>query len=246
MISRTKGGIGLKTFFNGTVLSLYLISHYFAEPIFIAACLFPFLYAITAAILFRLGSCGRMIAAKTRARRMVRKGVISGDRRELFYKKVIRKIAPEVRAAYRLFVEGRMDAEEIRLTLTRSVRASGGRMKGGMVGIGLLSTLSVFLAFYFAVPIGETVLRTALIAFFATLNGVALHFALYAGVAASERAADRLADILDGYVLREKRSHEPLSHSGFSQEDSGIAEREESTLRDLRDILRGLDSRERV
>jgi len=230
----------VQAFFRGTVILLYLISHYFAEQIFIVACFLPMLYSIVISFLLRFGGCGRMITAKNRAKRLARKGVISGEKRDRFCRKCLKGTAPDVRAAFALFSEGRIGVEELTLAFSRSVRVRGDLFKGGLTYVGVLSSLSVFLSFFFGAPIGETLLRTAICAFLTALNGVALHFALYAFVVSAEKAAERLARILDDRLLRERREESPEAHP-FMQPIEKEDLSDERTLLDLRALLKDID-----
>ena len=234
----------MQAFFRGTVVLLYFISHYFAEPIFIVACLLPIVYGLIVCAFLRFGGSGRLIAAKDRARKMVGKGVLSGERRALFFKKCIRGLSPEARVAYSLFAEGRATSAELASAFARSVKVRGELLKGGMTAVGFLSSLSVFLAFYFGASIGETLLRTAICAFLSALNGVALHFILYASLISAEKAAERLAAIVDGSLLREKREAAPFSPLFASGE--GDDRPADATFQGLRSLLRDLDERERT
>ena len=232
----------MQVFFRGTVVVLYFISRYFGEAIFVAACLLPIFYGLIVCILLRFAGPGRLIAAKKRAKRMTRKGVISGEMRSAFYRKCIKGTSPDVRAAYLLFSEGKTTLSEFSASLTGSVRIHGAALKGGMVGVGLLSTIVVFLIFTFVGSLEECLTRTAVVAFLATLNGVALHFILYASLISAERAAEDLARIVDGHLLREIGENAPLD---MRMERTSSDAADEGTLRGLRALLRDLDREER-
>ena len=245
----------MQAFFGGTVILLYFISNYVAEAVFIAACLLPALYFLAVGILLRFGGCGKMIAAKSRLKRLVKKGVISGERRALLYRKCVKGMPPSVRAAYALFTEGKTSAEEFTLTATGSVKVRGELLKGGMWGVGVACSLSAFLAFYFAAPIEEALLRTAICAFFASINGVALHFALYACLAFAEKAAERFVRLLDEKLLRERREDPALKTSApvpaptitpipvpSSLPKEEPKDPDEDAVFDLRRLLRDLDA----
>ena len=111
----------MQLFFSGTVVLLYFLSRYAAEPIFIASCFLPTAYGIAVAFFLRFGGCGRIITAHKRAKRMAKKGVISGDKRALFYKKCVKGAPAPLRAAYALFEEGKLSKRELALTASRSV-----------------------------------------------------------------------------------------------------------------------------
>ena len=122
------------------------------------------------------------------------------------------------------------------------MRIHGAALKGGMVGVGLLSTIAVFLIFTFVGSLEECLTRTAVVAFLATLNGVALHFILYASLISAERAAEDLARIVDGHLLREIGENAPLD---MRMERTPSDAADEGTLRGLRALLRDLDREER-
>lgn len=232
----------MQVFFSGTVVLLYLISHYAAEPIFVAACMLPTAYFLAVTLCFRLGGCGRMLTAKNRAKRLARKGVFTGEGKNVFYQKCVKGAPASVRAAYSLFSEGKMPAAELTLVAVRSVKVRADLLKGGMWGVGISSSLAVFLAFYFGTPLGEAFLRAAVCGFFFAVSGVALHFFLYAGVLAAEKAAERFVSIADGCILREKReetSAEELPIAPKTQPQK--PDRDQATLTDLRALLRSLD-----
>ena len=243
MTLRTKAGVFVQAFFKGAVVLLYFISHYFAEPIYIAACLLPPLYGLSVFLFLRFCGAGRMIVARNRAKRMTKKGVISGDRRDVFYKKCIKGAAPEARAAYLLFSEGRLTGDDLALSFTRSVKVRSECLKGGMIGIGMVASLSVFLVFYFSVPLGETLFRTAICAFIASLGGVTFRFVLYSRLVAAEKAAASLAAIADGYLLRE-RDEESFRLPILSPR-TAAEKADDASLRELRSLLRDLDREER-
>lgn len=219
---------------------LYFISHYAAEPIFIAACSLPEVYFLVVMLFLRFGGCGRMLTAKNRAKRLARKGVITGGGKALFYQKCVKKTPASVRAAYALFAEGKMPAEELTIVAVRSVKTRGDLIKGGMTGVGISSALAVFLTFYFGAPIGETLLRAVICGFFAAVTGVALHFFVCAVVLAAEKAAERFVAIADGCVLRERKDLESCCFPP-QKVATQTAGRDRATLTDLRALLRDLD-----
>ena len=240
MTPRTKAGCFVQTFFKGIVVILYFISYYLSEPIFLAACLMPSLYGLSACLFLRFGGAGRMIVARDRAKRQVKKGVISGEMRDLFYKKCIKGLPSEARAAYALFAEGKTEMRSLALSVARSVRVRKEYLKGGVIGVGILSALSVFLTFYFVAPIEEALLRAAICGFLGALGGLSLHFILYAHLLAAEKAAVDLAELADGSLLREKKEETLLEPP--TAKDRG---EDEETLLDLKTLLRDLDERER-
>ena len=200
----------MEFFFSGTVIFLYFLSCYAAEPIFLICCFLPTLYTLTVMLFLRFGGCGRMITAAKRAKRFAEKGVISADRRALFYQKCVKHTPPSFRAAYGLFAEGKCGAEQLASAGLQSVRLRKGLLKGGFAGIGVAAVLLVFLTFYFLVPISETLLRTAICAFFVSISGVVLHFVFYAITLSAERAVVRFAALVDARVLRQKTFVDPL------------------------------------
>lgn len=205
----------MEFFFSGTVIFLYFLSCYAAEPIFLFCCFLPTLYSLTVMLCLRFGGCGRMIVAAKRAKRFAANGVISADRRALFYQKCVKGTPPAFRAAYQLFAEGKIGAEQLASEGMNAVGVRKGLLKGGLLGVGIAASLLVFLTFYFLVPIGETLLRTAICAFFASLSGVVLHFVFYAITLSAERAVYRFASLADTRILRKKPTFdlgtEPLS-----------------------------------
>ena len=235
----------MEAFFSGTVILLYLISYYAAEIIFVVACFLPALFGAGVLFFFRLGGCGRIIAAKKRLKRMAKAGAISGDKRGLLYKRCVKHTPPGFRAAYALFLEEKITASELSLVGVQSISLRRGAVRGASVGIGLLASLLVFLTFYFAVPIAETFLRTAVCAFHATISGMVLRFALCGYTLAGERAAHTFADLLDSSLLRNKKEAclqeqgsplRPSQEGGFSPSEEDRAE-----VNSLRALLRELD-----
>ena len=231
----------MQAFFKGTVVLLYLSSYSFAEPIFLAACLLPAVYGLAVCLFLRFGVAGKMIVSRDRAKRMAKQGIISGDKRDLFYKKCIKKTSPDARASYALFLEDKLTGKELALGFTRSVNVRGEYLKGGMLGVGLISAFSVFLTCCLITPFGEALVRTALVGLIAALCGLTLHFILYAWLLAAEKAAVNLAEIADANVLREKRNVEHLPEAPAVKEKA----EDEGTLVDLRALLRELDLGER-
>lgn len=200
----------MEFFFSGTVIFLYFLSCYAAEPIFLFCCMLPTLYSLTVMLFLRFGGCGKMITAAKRAKRFVGNGVISADRRALFYKKCVKNTPPAFRAAYALFAEGKSDAGQLAAAGVQTIRVRKGLLKGGLIGVGIAASLLVFLTFYFLAPISETLLRTAICAFFASLSGVVLHFVFYGITLSAERAVYRFACFVDDRVLRKKPLSDPL------------------------------------
>lgn len=244
----------MEGFFSGTVILLYFISHYAAEPIFVLSCFLSALYGAAVMSFLAFGACGRMIAAKRRARRFLHKGVIAGGDRELFYKRCVSRTVPSFRAAYALFLRGEISAEALAAEGARSIRVRKSLLKGGSVGVCALACLSVFLTFYFIVPIGETLLRTAVCAFHNAVGAVSLHFLLYAYHLSGERAAAAFSEIAEGRILREKGTGGGVESEGRSKlslfgEKGGVdlfpprREEENEDVVALREMLRELDRR---
>lgn len=245
----------MEAFFSGTVIFLYFIAHYAAEPIFVVSCLLPAAYGAAVTLSLAFGACGRMIAARRRARRFLRKGVIAGCDRALFYKKCVKRTPLPFRAAYSLFLNGKISAEELATEGSRAIRIRKSLLKGGCAGVAAVACLSVFLTFYFIVPIGETLLRTAVCAFHGALAALSLHFVLFGYALAGEKAAFRFVEMTDGALLREKGAAEPqrearkreekeerlFSTETERKEASPIGEEENEDVRALREMLRDLD-----
>ena len=234
----------MEAFFGGTVILLYFISHYAAEPIFLAACFLPALYGAAVMLFLQFGASGRMIAARRKARKFLRRGVISGNLRPAFYQKCIKRTPPSFRANYTLFSEGKCSASELTLAATQSIKVRRSLLQGGSVGVGALACLSVFLTFYFIVPIGETLLRTAVCAFHAALGGVTLRILISVHVLVGERAAARFVELVDGGLLRvlEPRPSEPSFSSGAVKDTKPLDKaKEDPDVSALRAMLRELD-----
>ena len=230
----------MEAFFGGTVILLYFISEYAAEPLFVFFCCLPTMYGAAVMLSLWIGGCGRMISARRKEKRFLRKGVVAGADRAAFYDRCVNKTPPAFRAAYHLFLEGKYDVKELSLAGICCVRMRKKLIGGGAVGLGALASISVFLVFYFIVPIGETILRTAICAFHAAAGGVALHFATYAYCLAAEKAADSFSTALGGALLRRRRAPALSSSSDlFREEDpSTFAEKCEKgaqTMRNARD-----------
>ena len=242
----------MEAFFSGTVIVLYFLARFAAEPIYVAACFLPTIYALAVMLSLRFGGCGRVIAAWRALRRLSLNGVVAGDRKDRLCEKYVKRTPVAFRSAYALFLNGGMEAAELASVGVRCVRFRRGMIKGGSVGIGALSTLSVFLIFYFAVPIGETLVRAGICAFQAAIGGVVLHFSLYAYALRGERAAAKFAEMADRVILREKRI-EGVVKSGVETSTPSFAEerqnaplvdaREDDVVRSLKEMIRDLERR---
>ena len=238
----------MNAFFNGTVIILYFIAHNAAEIIFVLACFLPIVYAAFVACFLRFGGCGRMIRAQKGAKRIARKGVISGTKREAFYEKCVKRTAPCYREAFQLFTEGRLTAKELSVVGVRSVTVRTDLLKGGSLSVGFAASLLVFLTFYFIVPIGETLLRTAICAFLAAVNGFALHFSVGAYALAGEKAAVKFSEIADALILRKKEipdfpKREMRPFPSFDREERvSRCEKDRDEIRSLRALLRDIDA----
>ena len=235
----------MESFFNGTVIFLYYLAHTCAEPIFLISCLSSVVYALGTVLVLRFGGCGRMIAARKRAQRLARRGVISGIERDLFYKKCVKGTSPEFRAAFLLFTEGRMTAKELSIVGVRSAAIRTEFPKGGAAWVGILASLLVFLTYYFVAPIGESLLRAAICGFIAATNGVALHFAILSYAVVGERAAVRFAELADRLILRKKECMDlPAREAVPIAPRERISEQalDSEEVRMLRDLLRDIDA----
>lgn len=211
-------------------------------------------------LFLRLGGAGGMIAAWRRSKPFRIAGVVAAGDRDRFFTRCVRRAAPAYRASYALFLEGKLSAAALGTTGVGSVSSRKGAFFG-VAGVGVLSALLVFLTFYFLVPIGETVLRTAVCAFHAALAAVSFRFLSCAYVARAEKAAVRFSAALDGLILRPKevpvtprpedaaracRRVPPISEEkdlprAFTGTSSKARPVEDSDLADLRSILRELD-----
>ena len=239
----------MEAFFSGTVIIIYLIAHYASEIVFVAACCLPTLYGITALFLFRFGADGRLIVARKRAKKMTRRGVISGEKRAAFYNRCVKNTPAAFRAAYSLFLDGKLTGKQVALVGVESVRGRKGMLRGGSVWLGIVACLSVFLTFYFIVPIGETLLRATICGMHAAIGSLVLHFVTYGGSVRAEKAACEIGDLLDGSFLREKKVKTEIY---FAKEDEALLPleekasktpdpTEEEALHSLRNMLRELE-----
>ena len=213
-------------------------------------------------LFLRLGGAGGMISAWRRSGPFRVAGVVAAGDRDRFFKRCVRRTAPAFRASYALFLEGKLSAAELGATGIRSVSSRKGAWAFGVAGVGVIAALLVFLTFYFLVPIGETVLRTAICAFHAALAAVSFRFLSSAYVARAEKAAARFSAALDGLILRPKATNSTSLAEGAPKggifPSSPFPERADSLrpstgvtskakpvcdpdLADLRSILRELD-----
>ena len=251
----------MEGFFSGTVVILYFLSRYAAEYIFVAACFLPALCGFAMMLVLRLGSAGGMIAAWRRSKPFRMAKVVAAGERDRFFTRCVKRTSPAFRASYALFLEGKISSAALSSTGVRSVSARRG-LAVGVAGVGLLSALLVFLTFYFLVPIGETVLRTAVCAFHAALGAVSFRFLSCAYVARAEKAAVRFSASLDELILRPKAAppisrpeDDPICDGGTTRlpRGKGVLARsrydevktrtaEDGELAALRSLLRDLDS----
>lgn len=236
----------MEAFFSGTIILFYLIAYYASEVIFVVSCFLPAIYGGAVLFSFRFGGCGRIILAKKRLKKMVKKGALTGEKRGLLYKRCIKRTPASFRAAYALFLEGRISDAELAMSGMQSVRFRKSLIRGGSIGIGVTTSLFVFLTFYFAVPIAETFLRTAICAFHAAVASVVLHFSLYGYALSGEKAAQGFAEMLDRSLLRVKRETPregtdlPRAPRKAEVQESSLREDEE--VASLRAMLRELES----
>ena len=260
----------MEAFFSGTVIILYFLSRYAAEPIFVVACCLPSLCGAAAMLFLRFGATGGMIAAWRRSKVFRKNRVVAACDRDRFFHRCVKGTSPAYRAAYALFLEGKISAAELASEGVRSVSLRKGRVAFAVAGVGVLCALSVFLTFYFLVPIGETILRTAVAAFHAMIGTLSYCFLSYEYLARAEKAAVRFSFALDGLILRDKKGalptfsweKEPFDPDGEKQgapfaplrerspsvppdvrrKSAGRdAEEKARDLADLREILRALD-----
>lgn len=250
----------MEGFFSGTVIILYVLSRYAAEYVFVAACLLPALCGGALMLSLRFGGAGGMIAAWRRSKAFRRAGVVAACDRGRFYARCVKGASPAFRAAYALFLEGKISAAELSRTGIRSASAYKGSLSFCVAGMGVIAALLVFLTFYFAVPIGETMLRTAVCAFHGAVATVSFRFLSYGYFVRAEKAAARFSSSLDRLLLREKpegdgtpsfeKGLEPLARAESVVPSQGTGVRrsapeppkEDAALVDLRRLLRELDS----
>lgn len=208
-----------------------------------------------------------MLAAWRRSAKFRRRGVVAAGDRDQFYARCVKGTSPAFRAAFALFLEGKRSAAELSLVGVRSVSPRRGLPTFGVAGLGVVSALLVFLTFYFLVPIGETMLRTAVCAFHGAIATLSFRLLSYEYVARAEKAAARFSACLDGLLLRVKKVSAPMigsigtkpsgsvggfedssrsregEESPFSHPDArrGEGEKEDRDLADLKALLRELD-----
>ena len=149
----------MDNFFGGMVLILYLVSHFAAEPVFVAATAFGSLFPVLILFLLHFGGAGRVISAKRKTKRFVRCGVISGDNRSLYYDQCIKGAPPALRSAYGDFLKGEISAGGFSERIIDSVKDKKRFLLGWYFTSAASLTLFVFLMFYFTAPFSETVLR---------------------------------------------------------------------------------------
>ena len=215
----------------------------------------------------RFGGAGGMIAAWRRSKPYRRAGVVAAGERERFYSRCVKRTSPAFRAAYALFLEGKISSAALAKEGVRAASRRKSPFSFGVIGVGVIASLLVFLTFYFRVPIGETMLRTAICAFHGAIAAVSSLFFSYEYVVSAEKAASRFAASLDELLLRERpvgfesRPAEPsVSISvpksrpippAFSADERDVrtlhAEvgqrgREDVDLADLKRLLRELDA----
>ena len=218
-------------------------------------------------LFLRFGGAGGMIAAWRRSKPYRRAGVVAAGERERFYSRCVKGTSPSFRAAYALFLEGRISSASLAEEGVRGASARRMPILFGVAGVGVIASLLVFLTFYFRVPIGETMLRTAICAFHGAIAAVSSGFFSCEYYARAEKAASRFAASLDGLLLRERpsgsESHpaepsvsiplpKPRSTASAVSEDRcavrtsrakvGLTEKEDGDLADLKRLLRELDS----
>ena len=192
----------MEGYFSGTVIILYFLSRYAAEYIFVAACFLPTLCCAATMLFLRFGGAGGMISAWRRSKPYRRAGVVSRRERERFYAKCVKGTSPSFRASYALFLEGKLSSAELTDVGVRSVSSRKRAFPFCVTGVGVLSAILVFLTFYFLVPIGETMLRTAICAFHGAVGAVSHRFLSLDYVARAEKAALRFCSSLDALILR--------------------------------------------
>ena len=209
----------MEMFFSGLILILYILSHYAAEPIFLASCLFPLCYVFFTSCALHFGVRGRLISAKRKAVRFVKNGVISGDTRDLFTEKCMKGAPLSLRIAFAAFAEGEISAYEFSRSARASIQYDPVWCLGFYFGTEIALSLLVFSVFYFITPFSETLLRFFLSALFLSANGAVLFFLLHGYQRGAEKAADQLAEILDASLLRMKKKHRSAFSDFFSPKD---------------------------
>ena len=192
-----------------------------------------------------------MLRARKNQKKFWRKGVVAGSERQLFYDRCVRRASPAFRAGYSLYLEGKTTSSELARIGVQSVRTRKGFAPLSVALVGVCASLLVFLTFYFSVPIGETLLRTALCAFHGALSAAALHLLSFSYLSRAEKAAQRFASALDTLLLRQKEEQKGgetlsfVSPSPFTPErkptEEKVEKKEDPDLLALQAMLRDLD-----
>lgn len=232
----------LESFFSGLVILLYVLSRYAAEPLFVVSCLFPVFYLFLSAILLSFGAQGKLIAANKKAKRFKKNGVVSGETRDLFFKRCFG--SSFLKYPFYAFAEGEITAFEFRERALEKVKDKKALCLGVYIGLSAALSILVFLSFYFITPFSETLLRLFLSAFFSLFNGAILFFLLYGYEERARKAADSLARVLDGSLLRVKKERDSFDLPTLSGKDAFFRDREPNSdggAEALRAMIRELD-----
>ncbi len=240
----------MEGFFSGLVILIYMVSHYAAESIFVFACLFPIGFLLSVAILLHFGAQGRLIASYRKAKKTLRNGVVAGADRAVFRDVCLKGAPTSVRLAYSAFAEGEISRFDFAEKAKAPIKDRRVFCFGVYYGLSVASSVLVFLSFYFISPLGEAFLRFAIVIFFLSINGAILFFVTFGYAGSSERAAVKLAELLDGKILRKRPDadeYPPLRYTGgASVEEDMIDERfegesAEKGVERLRRLLREID-----
>ena len=142
----------MEGYFSGTVIILYFLARYAAEYIFVVACVLPAFFSGLAMLFLRFGGAGGMIAAWRRSKPYRRAGVVAARERERFYSRCVKGTSPAFRAAYALFLEGKISSAALAKEGVRAASRRKAPFSFGVIGVGVIASLLVFLTFYFRVP----------------------------------------------------------------------------------------------
>jgi len=212
---------------------LYMASHFLAEPIFVVATVFASLFPFIVLIFLQFGTCGKVISASKRTRRFLHGGVISGDYRDMYYKKCIKHAPPALRTAYRGFLLGEVSVCAFAEGVSASIKERRKLFMTLYNGATSSLTLLVFLMFYFTCSFSETMLRAVITAFVSLSNGTVLRLLLYVYAASAKKSAVKLSEMLDKRLLREKKDIQITLEDEKEREDRAQTSRLREMLREL-------------
>ena len=227
----------MEGFFSGSVILLYMVARNASEYLFLASCLFPIGFVLLASLCLHFGAQGRIISAYRRSKRILANGVISGRDREVFRDVCLKGAPAPLRLAFTALADGSISAFAFSEKAREGVKDRHAFYFGVYFGLSFALSVLVFLSFYFLCPLGEAFLRFAISLFFVAPNGAILFFLTYGYAGASQKAAVRLAELLDGKLLRVKPSSEnlypALRYTGADRTDFTESDSVDSGARDI-------------